>query len=401
MGEFATVLSTQQYQKSINRPVITGIGAVSSLGEDLRSSWRRLLAGKTGVTCQQPFADLPPFPLALLGNRPTNVPTLLEKTVRAAIADAQLSVPLPDCAVVIGSSRSQQSRLEELAHRYYQSSPPVATDFLDNWLPAFPAETSMAAARQIGSQTAVRSPMAACATGLWAIAQACELIATGTSEQAIAGAVEAPITPLTLAGFRRMGALATTGCYPFDRHREGFVLAEAGAVFVLETPARAQKRQVPAYAQVLGTGFSADAYHISAPTSTPESAILAVKQCLAASHLNPEDIDYIHAHGTGTSIGDAREATLIQNLFPETVLVSATKGATGHPLGASGAVGAAFSLLALQQQTVPPCVGLQQPEFPQIHWVQKSQPAPLNQVLNFSFGFGGQNAVVALGKSPF
>ncbi len=393
-------MSAQPNQKSIENPVVTGIGAVSSLGEDLRSSWRRLLAGKSGVCYQQPFSELPSLPLALLGNHPTNVPALVEKTVGAAIADANLSVPLPDCAVVIGSSRSQQSRLEELARRYYQSSPPIAADFLDSWLHAFPAETSMAAARQIGSQTAVLSPMAACATGLWAIAEACELIATGTCKRAIAGAVEAPITPLTLAGFRQMGALATTGCYPFDRHREGFVLAEAGAVLVLETPELAKQRQTTAYGQFLGAGLSADAYHISAPKSTPESAATAVKQCLAASQLTPKDINYIHAHGTATNMGDSREATLIQRLFPETVFVSSTKGATGHPLGASGAVGAAFSLLALQEQTLPPCVGLQQPDFPEIRWVQKTQPALLNQVLNFSFGFGGQNAVVAFGKSP-
>jgi 3-oxoacyl-[acyl-carrier-protein] synthase II len=239
--------------------------------------------------------------------------------------------------------------------------------------------------------------MAACATGIWAIAQAAYLVETGQCQQALAGAVETPITPLTLAGFKQMGALARTGAYPFDRHREGLVLGEGAAVLVLESAELARQRAAKIYGQVFGFGLTCDAYHAIAPEPGARSAIAAVKQCLDRSNLVPADIDYIHAHGTATQLNDRHEAQLIQYLFPQGVPVSSTKGATGHTLGASGAMGAAFCLMALQHQLLPPCVGLQAPEF-DLDLVTAPRSGEIQQVLCFSFGFGGQNAVLALGK---
>ena len=200
--------------------------------------------------------------------------------------------------------------------------------------------------------------MAACATGLWSIAQGFELIRTEQCERVLAGAVEAPITPLTLAGFAQMGALAPTGAYPFDRDREGLVLAEGGAVFVLEAATLATQRGANIYGRIVGAGLTADGYHISAPAPDSRAAIAAVKQCLQRSNLDATDIDYIHAHGTATVLNDRNEAHLIQALFPQGVPISSTKGATGHTIGASGAIGAAFCLMALKHQVLPPCVGL-------------------------------------------
>jgi 3-oxoacyl-[acyl-carrier-protein] synthase II len=233
------------------------------------------------------------------------------------------------------------------------------------------------------------------APGILALSQGCELIQQGRCERVFAGAVEVPITPLTLAGFQQMGALAKTGCYPFDQQREGLVLGEGGAVFVLESVELAQKRGTKIYGTIKGWGFTCDASHVSAPAEDNHSASLAIKHCLERSYLTPNDIQFIHAHGTGTNLNDRREAALIQSIFPEQVAVSSSKGATGHTLGASGALGIAFSLMALHSQILPPCVGLNDSDFG-LNFVKYSQSALINHALCLSFGFGGQNAAIAL-----
>lgn len=375
--------------------VVTGIGLISALGDTLLTSWQHLLAGNSGIALRQPFPELMPRPLAMLGKYPAELDALTQQVVQAALEDAQLSAPLPDCSVVIGSSRSYQGHWEKFARE--PRSPQLdhsAPHFGSAWLKTLPGQAAIAAAQQIGSGGPVLAPMAACATGLWAIAQAYELLQTGQCQRVIAGAVEAPITPLTLAGFTQMGALAETGAYPFDYRREGLVLGEGAAVLVLEPAELAQQRSARIYAHILGFGLTADGYHMSAPDPDSRGAITAVNACLRHSRLTPSEIDYIHAHGTATQLNDRHEAALIQKLFPSQVAVSSTKGATGHTLGTSGAFGAAFCCMALQQQVIPPCVGLQVPEF-DLNFVTETRDRPLQNALCFSFGFGGQNAVVA------
>jgi 3-oxoacyl-[acyl-carrier-protein] synthase II len=149
---------------------------------------------------------------------------------------------------------------------------------------------------------------------------------------------------------------------------------------------------------LLGFGLTSDAYHVSAPNPDRRSAIAAVKQCLERSHLSSSDIDYIHAHGTATQLNDYNEAELIQRVFAREVPVSSTKGGTGHTLGASGALGVAFGLKALKHQLLPPCVGLTEPDF-ELDFVKTPRPGQIRQVLCLSFGFGGQNAVLALAQA--
>lgn len=368
--------------------VVTGIGLVSALGSSLESSWQQLVAGKSAIKLQQPFAELKQLPLALISQQPAYLQTLTRLVVSAAIADAGLKLPLVDCGVAIGSSRSYQAAWERLARQ---------VDSSDDWLDTLPHMNAIASAGQIGaSLVPILAPMAACATGIWAIFQGYQLIKTGQCQRVIAGAAEAPVTPLTIVGFDRMGALAQTGSYPFDLNRQGLVLGEGGAVLVLESAKLATERSARIYGQILGFGLTADAYYANKPDIKGTSAIAAVKQCLERAGLSPADIDYIHAHGTATPIGDRHEAQLINYLFPQ-VRVSSTKGATGHTLGASGAIGAAFCLQALQQQILPPCVGLQQPEF-DLNLVTQGDRSKINRALCFSFGFGGQNAVMALAK---
>ncbi|NEU73060.1 beta-ketoacyl-ACP synthase [Hassallia byssoidea VB512170] len=411
-------------------PVVTGIGLVSALGTNLEDSWQQLIAGKSGIKLHQPFPDLEPRPLGLIGKQPVELRMLTKLVVASALKDALLVPPLPDCGVVIGSSRSHQASWEEMARerggqgdkgdkgdkedcleKFLPCLPPLPCPPIPpsphpplspsppplSWLDTLPHMNAIAVARQIGATGIVLAPMAACATGIWAIAQAVLLIQTGQCQRVIVGAVEAPITPLTITGFQQMGASAKTGAYPFDKHREGLVLGEGAAVFVLESRELAKQRQAKIYGQILGFGLTADAYHGYELEPEGRSAIACVKQCLERSHLTFSDIDYIHAHGTATQMNDRIESMVIQRLFPQNVAVSSTKGATGHSLGASGALGVAFSLMALKNQILPPCVGLKEAEF-DLDFVTTAREAEIRQVLCLSFGFGGQNAAIALAK---
>jgi 3-oxoacyl-[acyl-carrier-protein] synthase II len=371
--------------------VVTGIGLVSALGTSLETSWQRLLRGETGIRCHSLFPELGDRPLGLVADTPHQLSDLTSQAVYAALADAGLSTPLPDCGVVIGSSRGCQGIWENFTRS------PLQPSTLQNWLQTLPAQASVTAARILETQGPVLSPMAACATGNWAIARGLELIRTGECQRVLVGAAEAPITPLTLAGFRQMGALATTGAYPFDLNRQGFVLAEGAAVLVVETEAAAQARQAKIYGQILGFGLTADAEHRNAPGDSMEAAIAAIEQCLQRSDLTPEAIDYIHAHGTATRLNDQFEAALIQHCFPKFVAVSSTKGATGHTLGASGALGTAFALMALKNQVLPPCVGLNQTDF-DLNLLRSAQLGNFQTALCLSFGFGGQNTAIAVAQ---
>ncbi|PSR12701.1 3-oxoacyl-ACP synthase, partial [filamentous cyanobacterium CCP3] len=263
---------------------MTALGATAA-------TWQRLLAGKTGIRMAQPYAPLPPCPLAMVGAEPADLSEVLMPAVNEAIANAGLSLPLPDCGVVIGSSRSYQGHWEHLAR---------GTSWADYpWLGALPHMGAIAVARQIQSTGPVLAPMAACATGLTAIFQGYELVRRGQCDRVVVGAAEAPITPLTLTGFEQLGALAHTGCYPFDSQREGLVLGEGAAVLVLESEQSLRRRGgPPPYGCILGAGFSADAYHRTAPDPELRGSRLALKNCLYYSGLKPAQVGYVHAHGT-------------------------------------------------------------------------------------------------------
>ncbi len=383
--------------------VVTGIGLVSALGT-LDDGWKRLLSGKSGIRQHQPFLELERRPLALIGKKPADLITLIRQVLADALQDANLTLPLPDCGIAIGSSRGFQANLEQLASEGRSKKEeekgkkkegrelPISNAQFVNFLPHMGA---IAVARAIGSTGPVLSPMAACATGIQSIARAVDLIRTGECQRAIAGAVEAPITPLTLAGFSRMGALANNGCYPFDENREGFVLGEGGALFVLESAELAKRRGAKIYGRISGFGLTNDACHANAPELGGESAIAAVNQCLKRSNLAAIDIDFIHAHGTATELNDRHEALLIEKLFHRGVAVSSTKGATGHTLGASGALGAAFCLMSIKYQMLPPCVGMKKPGF-ELDFVRCSRSAIVRNAVCLSFGFGGQNAAIVL-----
>ena len=404
--------------------VVTGIGLVSALGS-LENSWKRLLAGDSEIRRHQPFLELEPLPLALIDAKPTDLITLIRRVLADALQDANLTLPLFDCGIAIGSSRGFQANLEQLLREVRRTPPyppqgseeppptppkggsqkeegrefpmpdapcPIPNSEFVNFLPHMGA---IAVAREIGSTGPVLAPMAACATAIWSIAQAVDLIQNGLCQRAIAGAVETPITPLTLAGFKQMGALAKTGCYPFDQNREGLVLGEGGALFVLESADLAMRRGAKIYGRVSGFGLTNDACYANAPEVGGKSAIAAVTQCLKRSNLSAYAIDCIHAHGTATELNDQHEAILIQKLFPFGVAISSTKGATGHTLGASGALGVAFSLMSIKKQILLPCAGMRKPGF-ELDFVRCARSTKVRNAVCLSFGFGGQNAAIAL-----
>lgn len=375
---------------------VTGLGLVTALGHSAADTWTRLLAGESGLRLRQPFPELSGVPLGLVGESPGNLTDLLLAATREALADAQLPLSQPDCGVVIGSSRSFQGQWEQGA-KILQTQGALPPDW--PWMATLPHQGAIATAQYVGATGPILAPMAACATGLWAIFQGAELIRQGRCQRVVVGAADAPITPLTLTGFQQLGALAPTGCYPFSAQRQGLALAEGAAVLMLESADSLRERPgVQPYGRILGAGFSADAHHVTAPDPQQRGSRLAIEHCLQRSGLLPTQVDYIHAHGTGTRLNDAHESSLITRMFPHLPPVSSTKGATGHTLGASGAIGAAFCLLALRTQQLPPNVGLTGTAiYPNL--VHPARSAAVNTTLCLSFGFGGQNAVLALGQA--
>ena len=372
--------------------VVTGMSCQTALG-GLDLTWRSLLLGRSGIRQHQPFPDLPPQPIALMGSVPQTLETLVHTLIPDVLSDANLDLLQPDCAIVLGSSRGNQQRWEQFMS---EGSLHHASSIFTPWETSLPHQAAMLAAKLIGSTTEIHAPMNACATGITAIAQGFRLIESGYCDRVLVGAVEAPITPLTLAGFRRMGALARTHARPFDRDRDGFVLGEGGAALILERESTAEARHAKSYGRVLGIGLTADAYHFSAPEPTGKEAARSINLCLHQADLRPDQIQFIHAHGTATRLNDAREAQLFKMDFPNAA-ISSTKGATGHTLGASGAIGAVFCLKALQHQILPPCVGLEHPEYAAIDWVRHARPSAVHHALCLSFGFGGQNSAIVFG----
>ena len=395
--------------------VITGLGVTTALG-DRDQSWRRLLAGETALTLRQPFPELPSYPLAMVGDRPVELDDLVLQTAQATLEDANLWADSGSCRVsqplemglVLGSSRGFQGRLEQACDR---RSPVGQHRVLPG--PQFhqvlPQHVAVGLAQKLGIQGPLSAPMAACATGLWSLMQAMLMLRAQQCTRVLVIAADAPITRLCLAGFARLGALAKDGMYPFDQHRQGLALGEGAAGFVLETASHAARRNATVYGQILGVGLTADGTHVTAPDETLWGVDRAIHQCLTGQEDGRrraliDAIGYVHAHGTATQRNDIQEAAILQRWFPDGVPVSSTKGATGHTLGASGGLGLAWSLLALQHQQLPPCCGLRTPafdlDFVETRDTRPRHHRPLEAVLCLAFGFGGQNGAIALGRPP-
>jgi 3-oxoacyl-[acyl-carrier-protein] synthase II len=249
----------------------------------------------------------------------------------------------------------------------------------------------------------------ACASATNAIGEAAAMIRRGAVDAVVTGGAEASIVEIAVAGFANMGALSQrndnpeAASRPFEAERDGFVTSEGAAVLVLEELARAKERGAPIYAEVLGYGSSADAYHITAPMENGEGAQLAMDMALESAHLRPEEIDYLNAHGTSTPLNDSSETEAIKRAFGEyayDLAISSTKSMTGHLLGAAGAVEAVFTVMALREQVVPPTINYETPDptCDLDYTPNEAKTHSMQYAMSNSFGFGGHNASIILGR---
>jgi 3-oxoacyl-[acyl-carrier-protein] synthase II len=264
--------------------------------------------------------------------------------------------------------------------------------------------------RKLGFNGPAISVSAACASGNFALAQARRWLELDWVDVCLAGACDMWVTPLSLAGFGNLRALSKKNAdpqhasRPFDKHRDGFVLSEGGAMFVLEAAADARQRGAKAYAHIAGCGARSDAHHMVIPSTNPEPASQAMRLALADAQVNPGDIDYINAHATSTPIGDAAEARILHAVLgndASKVPVSSTKSMTGHLLTAAAAVEALIGIIALQRNAIPPTINLEEidPECAHLcHVPQQAREQPVNTAVSNSFGFGGSNTCLVLKK---
>lgn len=409
------------------RVVITGMGIVSPVGTGVEFAWKNIIAGKSGIRTITEI-DVSDMPSQIAG-----IPTLgkgdgecdfdliaepkeqrkLDKSTMFALVAADQAVrdagELGDperIGVCIGSGVGGLQNMYEVSVELEKNGPKYVSPFF------IPKVLINMAAGQVSIKHGFKGPnisiVTACATGTHSIGEGARLIQHGDADVMICGGTEAGICRIGMAGFCAMRALSTrnddpTGASrPWDKGRDGFVIAEGSGVLVLEEYEHAKARGAKIYAEVAGYGMSGDAHHITAPAEGGEGGMRAMRAALKDANISPESVDYINAHGTSTGLGDVGELTAVKTLFGNApVSMSSTKSMTGHLLGAAGAVEAIFSILAIRDQIAPATINLNDPEdivgdFDLVPNVAKKRK--IDVVVSNSFGFGGTNASVVLKK---
>jgi 3-oxoacyl-[acyl-carrier-protein] synthase II len=419
----------------MRRVVVTGMGIVSPLGIGVEHVWRRLINGESGIGAIQSF-DVADMPCRIAGSVPRGgkadgrldvgewIPAKDHKKMDRFIQYAMVAgseavadsgwTPTDEedrCAtgVMIGSGIGGVETIFEgsaliLAGKGKRLSPFFIPSALINL-------ASGNLSIKYGFKGPNHSAVTACATGVHAIGDAARLVALGDAEVMIAGGTEAPVNPIGMWGFCAARAMSTgfndtpaRASRPWDKDRDGFVMGEGAGIVVLEELEHARRRGAKIYAEVIGYGMSGDAYHITAPAEGHEGALRAMKAALRSGGLAPSDIQYVNAHGTSTPLGDDLELEAVERLFGDaarTVAMSSTKSATGHLLGAAGAIEAIFSMLAIRDGVAPPTPNLEHPsrESPIDRVAQIAQERRIEVALSNSFGFGGTNASIIFRKA--
>ncbi len=406
----------------MERVVVTGLGVVTPVGIGVEAFWKSLIAGASGIGPITRFdaskhdcriaGEVKGFdPLAYVEKKEARK---MDTFTHYALASGMLAVQDADLAITdanrdrvgvyVGTGMGGIPCLEQHHRTLLERGPSRISAFF------IPAIITNMASGWISMHYDVRGPNScvatACATGNHAIGDSFRLVQRGDADVMIAGGTEAVITPLTIAGFCAMRALSTRNAEPerasrpFDKDRDGFVMSEGAAILVLESLTHARRRGARIYAELVGYGLSADAYHISAPSPEGNGALRCMTMALRDAGLRPEAIDYINAHGTSTPAGDISETKAIKRLFGEhasRLAVSSTKSITGHLLGAAGAIEAAATVLALHDGILPPTINLDapDPECDLDYVPHTARQAPIRAALNNSFGFGGTNASLA------
>jgi 3-oxoacyl-[acyl-carrier-protein] synthase II len=407
------------------RVVVTGIGLVSSLGIGTDANWQAICAGHSGVGAITKF-DASQFATQIAGEVKDFDPlAFIEKKdvkkmdifIQYAIAASQFAMDdskleiSPDLArrtgVFIASGIGGFTTIEREHKALLEGGPRKISPFF------IPSAIINLAAGQVSIRFGAKGPNSAtctaCSASAHAIGDAFEIIKRGAADVMIAGGSEAAITPMGIGGFGAMRALSTRNdeperaSRPFDSDRDGFIVGEGAGVLILEEYELAKARGARIYAELVGYGMSADAYHITAPSEEGEGAFRVMSDAIESAGVTTADIDYINAHGTSTPQGDALETLAIKRCFGEharEIAVSSTKSMTGHLLGAAGGLEAGITVLAVYDQVAPPTINLDHPdELCDLDYVpHHSRPLAIQYALSNSFGFGGTNAALLFKK---
>jgi 3-oxoacyl-[acyl-carrier-protein] synthase II len=404
------------------RVVVTGMGLVTPLGIGLEKNWQSLVAGQSGIRKIDRFPNVDAFASRIAGQVPDFhaedfiEPKEIKKMdlfIQYSVAAASMAMEhsgfkidpqeAENVGVIIGVGLCGIDTIEATERAYLDGGPRKISPFF------IPKVISNLAPGQIairhGAKGVNWTPTSACASGNNAIGEAFHLIRRGLQDVVIAGGAESAITPLGVGGFSAMKALSTRNdeperaSRPFDKGRDGFIIAEGSGVLILEEREKAIKRGARIHAEVIGYGANGDAHHITAPAPEGEGAARCMRLALKDAGLAPSDIDYINAHGTSTEYNDANETQAIKKVFGEHAFelpVSSTKSMTGHLLGAAGAVEGVFSVLALGHGIIPPTINYENPDPDcDLDYVpNQARRADIRVALSNSFGFGGTNACV-------
>jgi beta-ketoacyl-acyl-carrier-protein synthase II len=410
------------------RIVITGMGAVTPVGNSAKESWQNAIEGNSGIGPITLF-DASDLPCRIAGEvkdfnprdfmnfkearRMSRSSQFAVAAARMALADAGLpeEVPEPErTGVVIGTGFGGLEKAYEGMDTYRTKGLARVNPFmLTSSLPNMPSHHVSLAAQTKGP---INTVVAACATGTQAVGEAAELIRRGAADITLAGGVEGLIHVSTAGGFAAMRALPLNyndapekACMPFDKNREGFIISEGAGVMILERLDLALERGAHIYAEVLGHASSSDAFHVAAPDPQGAGAIRSMRWSLEDAGIAIDRVDYINAHGTSTPLNDATETYAIKKLFGEeayNIAVSSTKSVMGHAMGGAGAIEAIFSAYALYEGLIPATWNYEtpDPECDLDYVPNASRPADLQVAMSNSFGLGGQNACLVLGKFP-
>jgi 3-oxoacyl-[acyl-carrier-protein] synthase II len=400
--------------------VVTGLGLVSPIGNSVGDAWAALLAARTGAGPITHF-DASEFPVRIAcevkgldpaelvdgkaARRMDRCTQLLLAAAREAERDSGLDIRSVGerAGTAIGTALGGVASFEQSVRQLQERGPARLSPFaIVQTLPNLPAGW---VSIELGTRGPLLAQSTACAASNMAIGDAVDAIRLGRADVMVCGGTEAPVTPVSVAGFAAMRALSTrnddpaAASRPFDGDRDGFVIAEAAAVLVLEDAEHARARGARAYAEIAGYGVSSDANHVSDPDPVGANAARAVAMALADAEVDAKDVGYVNAHGTSTPAGDAAETRVLKLVFGDRLpLVSSTKGATGHTLGAAGAVEAVFTVLALHHGVLPPTLNQAVPdeECDLDYLANAPRREQVDVALSNSFGFGGHNSVVAL-----
>jgi beta-ketoacyl-acyl-carrier-protein synthase II len=407
------------------RIVITGLGTYNPLANDPENTWRKVVAGKSGIGLIEAFKDtelktrfggeVKEFDAVELfgrkdARRMDRVTQLGLAAANQALSDSNLTLDADTClrtGVVLGCGMGNIGSAVEAIHTFNEKGAlRMSPFFIPMMLADAPAATISIYNGLQGPNMAIAT---ACAAGNNALGEAAKMIERGAADVMLAGGAEAPLIPMVVAGFNATGALSTfdgdpaQASRPFDANRDGFVVGEGAAVLVLELLDRALARGARIYAEFLGYGTSADAYHVSAPADDGSGAAQSMRSALADAGLEPAQIDYINAHGTGTKLNDKSETMALKMVFGELAYdrpISSTKSVHGHLLGAAGALEALISVKAIGDGCLPPTINYEtaDPECDLDYVPNTARPAAIRTVLSNGFGLGGHNATIILGK---